>query len=53
MLFFSYSQLLEGFNKWYVQLWGESLGKIDVNIQIRSLTPIGLLGPVDQHSFCN
>ncbi len=20
---FSYSQLLEGFNKWYIQLWGE------------------------------
>ncbi len=28
---FSYSQLLDGFNKWYVQLWGESLGKIDIN----------------------
>ncbi len=48
---FSYSQLLEGFNKWYVQLWGESLGKIDVNNTNQGLTPIGLLGPVDQHSF--
>ncbi|MDD3009293.1 MAG: glucose-6-phosphate isomerase [Arcobacter sp.] len=48
---FSYSQLLEGFNKWYIQLWGESLGKIDVNHTNQGLTPIGLLGPVDQHSF--
>uniref|UniRef100_UPI004048C640 glucose-6-phosphate isomerase n=1 Tax=Aliarcobacter sp. TaxID=2321116 RepID=UPI004048C640 len=48
---FSYSQLLEGFNKWYIQLWGESLGKIDVNNTNQGLTPIGLLGPVDQHSF--
>lgn len=48
---FSYSQLLEGFNKWYVQLWGESLGKIDINNSNQGLTPIGLLGPVDQHSF--
>ena len=48
---FSYSQLLEGFNKWYVQLWGESLGKVDVNNTNQGLTPIGLLGPVDQHSF--
>ena len=48
---FSYSQLLEGFNKWYVQLWGESLGKVDENNSNQGLTPIGLLGPVDQHSF--
>ena len=48
---FSYSQLLEGFNKWYVQLWGESLGKVDINNTNQGLTPIGLLGPVDQHSF--
>lgn len=48
---FSYSSLLEGFNKWYVQLWGESLGKINVNGTRQALTPIGLIGPVDQHSF--
>ena len=48
---FSYSSLLEGFNKWYVQLWGESLGKVNINGTRQSLTPIGLLGPVDQHSF--
>lgn len=48
---FSYSSLLDGFNKWYVQLWGESLGKINVNGTKQALTPIGLIGPVDQHSF--
>ncbi len=48
---FSYSEMLAGFNKWYVQIWGESLGKKhDDNIN-EGLTPIGLLGPVDQHSF--
>ncbi|NQY21390.1 MAG: glucose-6-phosphate isomerase [Campylobacteraceae bacterium] len=48
---FSYSSSLEGFNKWYVQLWGESLGKLNINGTKQSLTPIGLIGPVDQHSF--
>lgn len=48
---FSYSSALEGFNKWYIQLWGESLGKININGTKQGLTPIGLIGPVDQHSF--
>jgi len=48
---FSYSTALEGFNKWYIQLWGESLGKININSTKQSHTPIGLIGPVDQHSF--
>ena len=48
---FSYSSLLEGFNKWYIQLWGESLGKKNINGTKQALTPIGLLGPIDQHSF--
>jgi len=48
---FSYSSSLEGFNKWYIQLWGESLGKFNVNKTRQALTPIGLIGPVDQHSF--
>jgi len=48
---FSYSSALEGFNKWYIQLWGESLGKININGTKQALTPIGLIGPVDQHSF--
>lgn len=48
---FSYSSLLEGFNKWYIQLWGESLGKPNINGTRQALTPIGLIGPIDQHSF--
>jgi len=48
---FSYSSRLEGFNKWYVQLWGESLGKIDINSVKQGLTPVGIIGPIDQHSF--
>ena len=48
---FSYSSALEGFNKWYVQLWAESLGKLNINNTRQGLTPIGLIGPVDQHSF--
>jgi len=48
---FSYSVILNGFNKWYVQLWAESLGKIDRAKKHRGLTPIGIQGPVDQHSF--
>jgi len=48
---FSYSSALEGFNKWYVQLWAESLGKININGTRQGLTPVGLVGPIDQHSF--
>ncbi len=48
---FSYSSRLEGFNKWYIQLWGESLGKVDFNLTRQGLTPIGIIGPIDQHSF--
>jgi glucose-6-phosphate isomerase len=48
---FAYSNTLENFAKWYVQLWGESLGKIDSRGERVGLTPIGLTGSVDQHSF--
>ncbi|MGM0533325.1 MAG: glucose-6-phosphate isomerase [Campylobacterota bacterium] len=48
---FSYSSLFESFNKWYVQLWGESLGKIDSAGNRVGLTPAGLIGSIDQHSF--
>lgn len=48
---FSYSSRLDGFNKWYIQLWGESLGKVDINSSRQGLTPIGIIGPIDQHSF--
>jgi len=50
-ILFSYSSMLEGFNKWYIQLWGESLGKRDLDDVEQGLTPLGLIGPVDQHSF--
>jgi len=48
---FSYSTYFSYFNDWYVQLWGESLGKIDnLNTKV-GLTPVGLVGSIDQHSF--
>lgn len=48
---FSYSSVFRHFNAWYVQLWGESLGKLDTHQQKRGLTPIALIGSIDQHSF--
>ncbi len=48
---FSYSSSLESFNKWYTQLWAESLGKININGTRQALTPVVLIGPIDQHSF--
>lgn len=41
----AYSDRLARFAAWYVQLWGESLGK-----QGEGTTPVAALGPVDQHS---
>jgi glucose-6-phosphate isomerase len=41
----AYADRLEKFVKWYVQLWAESLGKDG-----KGTTPLGALGPVDQHS---
>jgi glucose-6-phosphate isomerase len=34
-----------------VQLWAESLGKVNINGTRQALTPVALVGPVDQHSF--
>ena len=48
---FSYADSLNHFTKWFVQLWGESLGKINKQGKRVGLTPIGLIGSVDQHSF--
>jgi glucose-6-phosphate isomerase len=48
---FSYSDRFEEFGKWTVQLWGESLGKINQQGDRVGLTPISLIGSVDQHSF--
>jgi glucose-6-phosphate isomerase len=41
----AYADRLERFSRWYTQLWAESLGKDG-----HGTTPIGALGPVDQHS---
>lgn len=48
---FSYASALDKLTAWYVQLWAESLGKIDKDGKNVGLTPIGLVGSVDQHSF--
>jgi len=48
---FSYASNMENLSKWYVQLWGESLGKITKTGKKVGLTPIGLIGSTDQHSF--
>jgi len=49
---FAYSETLRYFSEWYVQLWGESLGKKQQNSAFNvGVTPIGLIGPKDQHSF--
>jgi glucose-6-phosphate isomerase len=47
---FSYSNAFKAFNEWYIQLWAESLGKKKGGKNI-GLTPIGLIGAIDQHSF--
>jgi glucose-6-phosphate isomerase len=41
----AYTDRLERFTRWYVQLWAESLGKDG-----KGTTPLAALGPVDQHS---
>jgi len=50
-IIFSYSSVFKAFNKWFVQLWAESLGKKNINDTRQGLTPISLIGPDDQHSF--
>jgi len=48
---FSYSSVFRDFNRWFVQLWAESLGKMNINGTRQGFTPISLIGPDDQHSF--
>jgi len=50
-IIFSYSSVFRDFNRWFVQLWAESLGKKNINGTRQGLTPISLIGPDDQHSF--
>jgi len=47
---FSYGDAFKEFNAWYTQLWAESLGKKHGYARM-GLTPVGLIGSVDQHSF--
>jgi len=47
---FSYADVFKEFNAWYTQLWAESLGKKHGYARM-GLTPVGLIGSVDQHSF--
>jgi len=50
-IIFSYSSVFKDFNRWFVQLWAESIGKKNINGTRQGLTPISLIGPDDQHSF--
>ena len=51
-ILFAYSESFKDFVQWYIQLWGESLGKKQKNSIFNvGVTPIGLIGPEDQHSF--
>ncbi|MEO1958508.1 MAG: glucose-6-phosphate isomerase [Nautiliaceae bacterium] len=43
---FAYSTILNAFKEWYVQLFGESLGKNG-----KEIMPVGHIGSIDQHSF--
>ena len=50
-IIFSYSSVFQDFNRWFVQLWAESLGKKNINNTRQGFTPVSLVGPDDQHSF--
>ncbi|WP_024791484.1 glucose-6-phosphate isomerase [Lebetimonas sp. JS032] len=43
---FAYSNMLSSFKDWFVQLFGESLGKDG-----KEIMPVGHIGSIDQHSF--
>jgi len=45
-VFMPYSSPLKLFSSWFVQMWGESLGKNNMGF-----TPLAALGAVDQHSL--
>lgn len=50
-MLFSYGNFFEDFTKWFIQLWAESLGKIDKDGHSVGLTPVAHIGSIDQHSF--
>jgi len=43
---FAYGTILNAFKEWFVQLFGESLGKNG-----KEIMPVGHIGSIDQHSF--
>ncbi|WP_457563093.1 glucose-6-phosphate isomerase [Caminibacter pacificus] len=43
---FAYATILSAFKEWFVQLFGESLGKNG-----KEIMPVGHIGSIDQHSF--
>ena len=45
-----YKDNLNCFGEWFMQLWGESLGKTTKNGKETGLTPTKYIGPKDQHS---
>jgi len=47
---FAYSERLRSVGEWFVQLWGESLGKVRPDGVSVGWTPLFAMGPVDQHS---
>jgi glucose-6-phosphate isomerase len=46
-----YASKLRAFGDWYVQLWGESLGKSNSHHMIVGSTPLRAIGATDQHSI--
>ena len=46
-----YATSLREFGDWFVQLWGESLGKIRSNAMSVGQIPVAALGATDQHSL--
>jgi glucose-6-phosphate isomerase len=47
----SYSSALREMGAWFVQLWGESLGKKRSAVQSTGMLPISSVGATDQHSL--
>ncbi|MGE5543524.1 MAG: glucose-6-phosphate isomerase [Bacillota bacterium] len=51
---FNYSSLLSDFGLWFMQLWGESLGKkvsLSREVVRAGTTPLNAIGATDQHSL--
>lgn len=51
---FNYSSLLFEFGLWFMQLWGESIGKrisLDGSVINAGTTPLACVGATDQHSL--